>query len=83
MTVGYIATFRGKESVNRNKRVINIHLAIKEEILACSFANLHCQKAHRHAMSKDGQLILQQQIASVFHSSLLVLAINFVITLSK
>ena len=51
MTVGYKATFRGKVSVNRNKRVINIQLTIKEDILACSFANLHCQKAHRHAMS--------------------------------
>ena len=71
------------------------HFTITTEILARSLANFYCQYADRHMNLKFKRrisererpirpfVIVKNKLMSVFHASVLLLIINFVITLSK
>ena len=72
-----------------------IHFTITAEILACSLANFYCQYADRHMILKFVRCVSEREWAirpfvivknkwmSVFNESVLLLTMNFVITLSK
>ena len=70
-----------------------VFFKITAEIHVHSLANFYCQYADRHMNLKFMQLISERELAirqfvknklmSVFYASVLILIMNFVITLSK
>ena len=77
--------------INIKKRYSeNIDFTITAEIHARSLADFHCQNAGRHMnlkfmlrVSEPEPAIREFKLMSVFNASVLLLIMNFVITLSK
>ena len=67
------------------KCAVNMYFTITAEILASSLANFYRQYADRHMNLKFVRrfVIVKNKLTAVFHASVLLLTMNFVITLSK
>ena len=87
--------FRGAWCNTTTETTRNYFFTITAEILARSLAIFYCQYADRHMNLKfvrrvsDRErairpfVIVKNKLTSVFHASVLLLTMNFVITLSK
>ena len=81
--------------LNLSSRASSTNFTITAEILARSLANCYCQYADRHMNLKFVRrvsererairpfVIVKNKLTSVFNASVLLLTMNFVITLSK
>ena len=94
-TSGQYSPARPSRSVSERLLFCSISFTITAEIYARSLANFYCQYADRHMNLKIMRLvsarepairqfvIVKNKLMSVFNESVLLLIMNFVITLSK
>ena len=93
--LGNLALFESSDVCSPEFQVSNLFFTITAEIHARSLANFYCQYADRHMNLKFMRrvsvrepvirqfVIVKNKLMSVFNASVLLLIMNFVITLSE